>query len=121
MRVGDKILAFQSNRNELVGIARVVALKSRGGLFLSPIRRIGLKVKPLKSDRRIAAIPAFQRGPIRTLYPIDKSDAQVLLRIADLRLRLERDAAKQIVSAKNGTLIRFIKEARRQKQRSRKR
>src|SRR5437773_2012522 len=103
----DTILAYQSNRNELVGIAKVVALRPRGGyydLILKPIRRIGVKVKPLKkSDHRIAAIPALKPGRIQTLYQIDRSDAQRLLRAAGLHIQLERNAVRaQIASAKNG-------------------
>lgn len=61
---GDVIIAYQTDRNELVGLARVVDLRPRQSfvdLMLRPIRRIGMKVRPLKkADGRIAAIPALQ-------------------------------------------------------------
>ncbi len=86
VRLGDTIIAYQTDRNELVGIATVVGLKQRGqyqDLMLKPLRRVGVKVRPLKrSDPRIAAIPAFKPGPIRTLYEISDKDADRLLRAA---------------------------------------
>jgi len=104
---GDTILAYQSNRNELVGIVKVTRWESRGDyrdLILKPLRRIGVKVKPLKeSDHRIAAIAALKPGRIQTLYPIDRSDAYQLLRAAGVNIRLEHDAARaEITAAKNG-------------------
>lgn len=96
---GDIILAYQTNRNELVGLARVAALRPRDNhldLILKPIRKIGVKVRPLKkSDRKIAAIPALQPGPIRTLYEITASDARHLLRAAGVRIKSERTRAKR--------------------------
>jgi len=103
----DMILAYQTDRNELVGLARVVALRRRGphlDLILKPIRRISVKVRPLKDlDAKIAAIPALKPGPIRTLYPIERIDAQRLLRAAGLHVRLERQAARsEVVGRANG-------------------
>src|SRR6266496_2625468 len=69
---GDTIIAYQTDRNELVGLAKVISLKPMGQhreLILKRLRPIGVKVRALKAlDRRVAAIPAFQPGPIRTLY-----------------------------------------------------
>ena len=93
---GDIILAYQTDRNELVGLARVIALRRRGyyrDLILEPVRKIGVKVRPLKNlDARIATIPALKPGPIRTLYHIDRLDAQRLLRVADVHVRREHQA-----------------------------
>src|SRR5438876_4985802 len=93
---GDTILAYQSNRNELVGIVKVIRWKSRGDyrdLILKPLHRIGVKVKPLKeSDPRIDAIPALKPGRIQTLYPIDRSDANLLLQAAGVSIQLGPDA-----------------------------
>lgn len=87
---GDVIIAYQTDRNELVGLARVVDLRPRQGfvdLMLRPIRRIGMKVRPLKkANGRIAAIPALQGGPIRTMYEISAEDARRLLRAAGTEL-----------------------------------
>ncbi|MGH9460524.1 MAG: protein NO VEIN domain-containing protein [Vicinamibacteria bacterium] len=97
-RPGDTILAYQTDRNELVGLARVSRLRPRSrflDLILKPIRKIGVKVRPLKIlDPRIAAIPALKPGPIRTLYPIAGSDAKRLLRAAGVHIRVERAHAK---------------------------
>lgn len=97
-RRGDTILAYQTDRNELVGLARVSRLRPRSGfldLILKPIRKIGVKVRPLKAlDPRIAAIPALKPGPIRTLYSITGPDAKRLLRAAGVHIRVERAHAK---------------------------
>jgi len=91
---GDTILAYQTDRNELVGLAKVTALHPRGkflDLILRPIKKIGVKVRPLKKlDRKIAAIPALQPGPIQTLYEITATDAKRLLRAADKALETKK-------------------------------
>jgi hypothetical protein len=83
---GDMILAYQTDRNELVGLAEVATLAKRRknlDLILRPIERIGVKVRPLKNaDLRIASIPALQPGPIMTVYPIEVEDAHRLLTAA---------------------------------------
>jgi len=88
--VGDTILAYQTDRNELVGVARVVAWKHQGQykrLVLKPTRTIGVRVRPLKKvNARVARIPALQPGPIRTLYPISGADARALLKAAGVQL-----------------------------------
>src|SRR5438094_4595948 len=104
---GDTILAYQTDRNELVGIMKVAAFRRRGkyrDLSLKPLRRIGVKVGPLKKlDRRINAIPAFKRGRIQTLYAIDQSDVQRLLRAAGVSIQLECNATgAEIASMKSG-------------------
>ena len=94
VRRGDTILAYQTDRNELVGLAKVTALRPRGrylDLILRPMKKIGVKVRPLKeSDRKIAAIPALQPGPIQTLYVISPPDASRLLRAACVHVKTER-------------------------------
>ncbi len=91
LRPGDIVLAYQSNRNELVGIAKVLRWKRhrRHGLLpiLQPLQLVGVRIRPLKkSHPEIAAIPAFKGGPIRTLYEISVSDARRLLKAAGLQL-----------------------------------
>ncbi len=84
MKRGDIIIAYQTNRNELVGIARVrQSCELDSYLHLKPIETIRVKVRPLKeSDQRIASIPALQGGPIQTIYAISESDARRLLKAA---------------------------------------
>lgn len=80
---GDMIIAYQTDRNELVGIAQVrQPCDYDTYLYLDPIEIIGVKVKPLKSDPKVAAIPAFKPGPIKTIYDISETDAKRLLKAA---------------------------------------
>lgn len=81
---GDLIIAYQTDRNELVGLARVTrSCAVDTHLYLQPIEAIGAKVKPLKlADPAVARIPALQPGLMRTLYPISSSDAKRLLSAA---------------------------------------
>jgi hypothetical protein len=47
--IRDTVLAYQSDRNELVGLLKVAGWRSRGEhkeLILKPLRRIGVKVRP---------------------------------------------------------------------------
>ncbi len=98
-KVGDTVIAYQTDRNELVGVARVVTWKPQGKykkLVLKPIHRIGVRVRPLKeANARVARIPALQPGQIRTLYPISQTDAHTLLRAAGLRLAQAADAPEE--------------------------
>jgi len=94
-RVGDIVIAYQTDRNELVGTARVTRWQRRGrfrDLILKPMRTIGVRVRPLKAaDPRVARIPALQPGPIRTLYSISRADASALLKAAGVHLRVSGD------------------------------
>ena len=95
----DTILAYQTDRNELVGIAKVVRQRKRGlyyDLILRPVEEIRAKVRPLKKRyASISRIPALQGGPIRTLYPIAADDARRLLRSARSTYRVDIDDAAQ--------------------------
>ena len=86
LSAGDLILAYQTNRNELVGLVQVMRLKKRGpylDLFVKPVKEIRVKVRPLKQrDAQVRSIPALQPGPIKTIYDISVGDAQALLRAA---------------------------------------
>lgn len=101
-KVGDKILAYQTDRNELVGVAKVVRWDREGRykrLILRPIENIGVRVRPLKeADSRLARIPAFQPGPIHTLYQISTPDALLVLKAARARLADEADEVDAEVS-----------------------
>lgn len=88
LRKNDTVLAYQSNRNELVGVVRVTGrVRKRGVVHLGvrPHEVIGVKVRPLKKrDRRITSLSALQQGLVRTLYKMSASDAKYLLRKARL-------------------------------------
>jgi len=92
-RPGDVVLAYQTDRNELVGVAEVVRLQLREefhDLILRPVEELRVKVRPLKkASRAIARIPALQPGPIHTLYSISASDARKLLRAAKAEYRVD--------------------------------
>jgi hypothetical protein len=51
-------------------------------IVIVPTETIRAKVRPLKRDRRIHALPALAPGDIRTAYAIDRDDAFHLLRAA---------------------------------------
>src|SRR5882672_3959019 len=86
VHAGDQIIAVQSDRHELVGVARVIGfVKDRGRrrIRLHPSESIGVKIPPLKKgSRAIAAIPALQGGPVATIYEISDTDAARLLEAA---------------------------------------
>jgi hypothetical protein len=81
LKVGDYIIAYQTNRNEIVGLTRVrQSCEQDGCLYLTPLtKRIGVKVRPLKKDPAIDSIKAFQPGPIHTIYSVTKEEAERLL------------------------------------------
>jgi hypothetical protein len=88
VRVGDVLLAYQTDRNELVGTvgtARVTSFKPDGAdrrIVIVPTEIIRAKVRPLKRDPRIRALSALAPGDIRTAYEIGPGDALHLLRAA---------------------------------------
>jgi Protein NO VEIN, C-terminal len=86
LRSGHLLLAYQSNRNELVGVARVLGFERYRGsrhVKVVPVERIGVKVRPLKKQySRIGALGALRQGPVQTLYEVATSDAEFLLRVA---------------------------------------
>lgn len=82
IKVDDRILCYQSNRNELVGIARAARWKKHEDdrhLYLEPMRRLEVRVRPLK-DRSpaVARIDAFRPGPVRTLTAITPAEVRSL-------------------------------------------
>jgi hypothetical protein len=102
-RVGDLVLAYQTDRNHLAGVAKVHAWKRRGkfrDLILRPLERIEARVRPLKqADPAIAKIPALQPGPIRTLYKVSQADANRLLRAARASLQADPSEAQMRATA----------------------
>jgi hypothetical protein len=95
---GDVVLAYQTNRNELVGVAKVTALRSRGrylDLILTPVEELRVKVRPLKkSSPAIERIQALQPGPIHTLYSISPTEAKALLRAAKAQYSVSSQSAR---------------------------
>ncbi|MFO0905715.1 MAG: hypothetical protein U0939_22095 [Pirellulales bacterium] len=87
----DTILAYQTDRNELVGVARVAEMRKSGpftDVMLSPVETIGAKVRPLKkADKRIAEIDALKAGPIKTLYKLTGPEAKLLISAAKESVR----------------------------------
>ena len=87
--VGDKILAYQTDLNAIMGIVQVdhwLEVDGRDYVFLRPHLRLGtdgVRVRPLKSDERIAEIHAFKTRQIKTLYEISEDDAQYILSAAE--------------------------------------
>ena len=106
-RPQDTVLAYQTDRNEFVGIAKVVRLRKRGAyqdLILRPVEEVRVKLRPLKQGyASISRIPALQPGPIRTLYPISAADARRLLRAARAAYRVDiEDVAREAERSVSG-------------------
>jgi hypothetical protein len=97
LREGDLILAYQTNRNALMGVAEVrQSCDHDDYLYLTPVRTFDVKIRPLrKAYPVVERIPAFQPGPIQTVYEISGADVQRLLRAAGIPLNriLGRGAA----------------------------
>lgn len=84
---GDTLIAYQTDRNELVGLVDVMELQplkdGRRRLIVKRGELIGAKVRPLKVRYpHLATIPAFQGGVIRTAYEISHTHARQLLAAA---------------------------------------
>jgi len=98
-KIGDVVLAYQTDRNELVGIARVAKWLPDGkhkSLVVKPLRSIGVRVRPLKeSNLKVARIPALQPGPIHTLYEISHQDANILLKAVGTYLQLADEETEE--------------------------
>lgn len=120
---GDHVLAYQTDRNELVGLAKVVRLGRRGryrDAILKPVEVIGAKVRPLKADPRIRDIPALQGGPIHSIYDITKSDALALIAAARAsatgatKPQSSKAPSRQIVTEVTGVLAELPANKRRE-------
>jgi hypothetical protein len=99
LKPGDTVIAHQTDRNELVGVCRVVRPDPGGrheAVWLEPLLRVGVRVRPpKKAFPRVAAISALKPGPIRTLYPISDVDARRLLRAAGAETDFEETSAER--------------------------
>ncbi|MFO0914168.1 MAG: hypothetical protein U0795_14510 [Pirellulales bacterium] len=93
LQVGDVVIAHQTDRKELVGLAEVTGFKRRGAgedIMLLPIEEIRVKVPRIREcDRRINELEVWKAGPIKTIYDITTADACHLLRVARALAALE--------------------------------
>lgn len=101
LKKGDMVIAYQTDRNELVGVAKVrQSCKVDTYLYLDPIEVIGVKVRPLKRlNSKVAEIPALKPGPIMTVYPISPSDVRHLLKAAGAKYKSYGKGLKNSVVA----------------------
>lgn len=94
VRVGDVLLAYQTDRNELVGTVRVTGFEPDGAerrIVIVPTEIIRAKVRPLKRDPRIRALSALAPGDIRTAYPIPRVRDRPRSRRPPRRCRPDRE------------------------------
>jgi hypothetical protein len=78
LHADDMVFAYQTNRNELVGLVRVAQIVEDEVCCVA-VEEFGVRVRPLKAkSKALAAIPAFRPGPKQTLYRISEEDAQLL-------------------------------------------
>ncbi len=118
---GDIVIAYQTDKNELVGIAQVTRSCQRDTwLYLKPVVEIGVKVRELKeSDEKIAGIRAFRGGPIQTIYNITDSDARRLLKAAgvsdevlsDLESETRTNEEKSFIEGEKRAAISTVRNA----------
>jgi hypothetical protein len=88
---GDMVVAYQTNRNALVGLAKVHDMVDVGDgeleVVLEPVQRWSeIKVKPFRSNPDFAAIRAFAPGFPRTLYALREDEYRTLLRFIEFAL-----------------------------------
>lgn len=82
LKTGDMVIAHQSDRARLVGVAEVVGFRN-GELMLRPAELLQVNMRKLKKKYAdVGRIPAYQGGPIRSIYEISTKDAENLLRRA---------------------------------------
>ena len=83
---GDMVVAYQTNRNELVGVCQVLKSPNQTGnsLHLAPIDLLEppVEIRPLKRYYRIDRIEAFTSTARKTLHSISSADAKYLLKKA---------------------------------------
>lgn len=80
LAVKDFVIAYQTDRNELVGLTKVRSIQRK--LYLDPIEEIRVKVRPLKVDPKIDAIEALTSAARKTLHELTPTQARLLLRAA---------------------------------------
>ena len=77
---GKNIIAYQVDRKEIVGTARIEGVTKKGEVKVKALKKLYVKLPPLKaSDDRIRELPAFKQGYISTVYAITNDDAEHLI------------------------------------------
>lgn len=94
LRPDDLIIAYQTDRTELVGIAELVDIKKVGDrldIILAAIEDIRVQLPQLKRlDPTIESLSAFKKGAFSTLYRISTADAWHLLNVAKAQAAIQR-------------------------------
>ncbi|MGC8640845.1 MAG: hypothetical protein ACP5XB_13330 [Isosphaeraceae bacterium] len=105
LKKGDMIIAYQTERNEFFGLAKVRQSTERNGcLYLTPIERVGVKVRRLREDPAVASISAFRTGEVKAIYEISEGDVKVLLRAAGVTFPDQDDTTEDSESEEEGFL-----------------
>jgi hypothetical protein len=92
---GDRIIAHQSDRQLLVGVAEVIGVR-KGEFRMRPLERINADMKDLKKRHVAAArIPAYHGGNQHAIREITNRDAETLLRLARASVANRQRKAKQ--------------------------
>lgn len=120
LKKGDMVIAYQTDRNEIVGLAKVTQSCLKDGyLRLEPTESIGTKVRPLKkANSRINDIDALKQGPIRTIYRIENDEVELLLgetRVALLRKEFASPPAPSVLEPPKRMsmeIIRIVRDSR---------
>jgi hypothetical protein len=101
LRIGDRVIAQQSNQNEIVGVLEVTRITPAGTVFLAPlIRFAGVDLRKLKQRHpTISRMPAFAQGRIQTLYPMTAADAKMVLRVC--AVGMVRDDVERLFQKKS--------------------
>lgn len=85
MKKGDTIVAYQTDRKEIVGQCKVQAMKdTKDGkaIYLTPIEQYypPIKIHDLKrKNRQLLKIKAFKQGPLQALHPIAMQELRFIL------------------------------------------
>lgn len=102
---GDLVIAYQTDRNELVGLVEVVKMKKRGqflDVIVQPVEEVRVKLRPLKGiDARVAALSIFKQGNEGTVYPVSTTDAWHLMNVAKAQSLMNRVASPKRRSRSN--------------------
>lgn len=91
LEAGDLLIAYQTDRNEVVGLVEVVKPNQKGKLYVRPIEEYRVRLLPLKKqDERIGKLGAFAQGKIATIYSITTADAWHLLNVVKAQSVLQQ-------------------------------
>jgi hypothetical protein len=85
MKKGDTIVAYQTDRKEIVGQCKVKAMKdTKAGkaVYLTPVDQYypPIKIHNLKKkNRQLLKIKAFKQGPLQAVHPIAMQEFRLIL------------------------------------------